>query len=192
MFDTHTMIVAGILTGLAFGFLLQKAHVTRYSVILGQFLFKDFTVLKVMLTAIVTGAIGIYAMYGAGYIQHLHIKTAALAATTLGGLIFGVGMALLGYCPGTGVAAIGEGSRHAIAGLIGMIAGAALYAETMPYFQNTLLKAADYGKVSLADITGVSPWVFIAALAAISGIIFVIIERKERDANPELRPVPAK
>jgi uncharacterized protein len=180
MFDTFPMIVGGILTGLVFGFLLQKAHVTRYSVILGQFLFTDFTVLKVMLTAIVTGGIGIYAMYGAGWIPHLQIKTAAMAAVILGGLIFGVGMALLGYCPGTGVAAVGDGSRHAIYGLLGMVAGAALYAETMPYFKNTLLKAFDYGKISFADATHLSPWIFIVALALLSAGIFLVIERWEK------------
>mgnify|MGYP004136876501 CR=1 FL=1 len=60
MLDTPFMIVAGLLTGVVFGVLLQKAHVTRYEVIVGQFLFKDFTVLKVMLTAIVVGAVGVF------------------------------------------------------------------------------------------------------------------------------------
>ncbi len=180
MFDTYPMIVGGVLTGLVFGFLLQKAHVTRYSVILGQFLFTDFTVLKVMLTAIVTGGIGIYAMYGIGWIPHLQIKTAAMAAVTLGGLIFGVGMALLGYCPGTDVAAAGEGSRHALYGFLGMVVGAALYSETMPYFKDTLLKAFDYGKISFADVTHLSPWIFIAGLAMLSAGIFLLIERWEK------------
>ena len=71
MFDTPVLVIGGVLTGLFFGFLLQKGHVTRYNVIVGQFLFADFTVLKIMLTAIVTGAIGIYAMYGAGMIAGL-------------------------------------------------------------------------------------------------------------------------
>lgn len=183
MFDTLPMIIGGVLTGLVFGFLLQKAHVTRYKVILGQFLFIDFTVLKVMLTAIVTGAIGIYAMYGVGWIPHLQIKTAAMVAVILGGLIFGVGMALLGYCPGTGVAAAGEGSRHALYGVLGMVVGAGLYSETMPYFKDTLLKAVDYGKVSLADVTQLSPWVFIVGLVLLSAGIFFAIERWEQGAG---------
>ena len=172
MFDTTYMILAGIGTGLVFGFLLQRAHVTRYQTILAQFLFADYTVLKVMLTAIVVGSIGIYGMLELGWIKNLHIKPALVLATALGGLIFGVGMALLGYCPGTGIAAAGEGSRHAILGVLGMVLGAGLYAETMPYFQNTLLKAADYGKIRLADETGTSPWVWIAGLALLSAVVF--------------------
>jgi uncharacterized membrane protein YedE/YeeE len=176
MFDTPAMIIGGLLTGLVFGFLLQKAHVTRYGVILGQFLFKDFTVLKVMLTAIVTGSIGVYAMYDLGMIQHLHIKTAALAAVALGGTIFGVGMALLGNCPGTGVAALGEGSRHAGVGVLGMVVGAGLYAETMPYFKDSLLKAADYGKVTFETISGISHWVFIGVLVMVTVAVCVSVE----------------
>jgi len=184
MFDSLTLILAGIGTGLVFGFLLQKARVTRYATIVGQFLFTDYTVLKVMLTAIVIGSIGVYGMLEMGWIKNLHIKPATLAATTLGGLIFGVGMALLGYCPGTGMAAIGEGSRHAIPGVLGMIAGAALYAETMPYFQNSLLKMWDFGKVRLSDITGVSPWLWIVGLAMLSGFVFYLVERWERGRGP--------
>ena len=112
-------LLMGALTGLIFGFLLQKAHVTRFSVIAGQFLLKDFTVLKVMLTAVVVGAIGIYGMLLLGLLEpgQMHIHGGAGRGRPVGGVIFGIGMAVLGYCPGTGVAAIGDGSRHAIAGL---------------------------------------------------------------------------
>ena len=180
MFDTPILIVGGILTGLVFGFLLQKGHVIRYSTIVGQFLFTDFTVLKIMLTAIVTGAVGIYAMHSVGMIAQLSVKPALLAANALGGLIFGVGMAVVGYCPGTGVAAIGEGSRHAIPALLGMIVGAGIFAEAYPFLENNLMKWADYKKVTLADITGLSPWVFIVGLAVLAAVVFVLIERSER------------
>jgi uncharacterized protein len=180
MFDTPTLIIGGILTGLVFGFVLQKGHVTRYSTIVGQFLFADFTVLKIMLTAIVTGAIGIYAMHSLGMIANLSVKPALLAANALGGLIFGVGMAIAGYCPGTGVAAIGEGSRHAIPAVLGMIVGAGVFAEVYPFLQSNLMKWADYKKVTLANITGLSPWVFITGLAVIAVVVFFLIERSER------------
>ena len=75
-FDTPFMIVTGLLAGLAFGFLLQRGGVTRYSVILNQFLFRDFTVLKVMLTAIVTGAVGIWGMRAMGMDVAMSVKKA--------------------------------------------------------------------------------------------------------------------
>jgi hypothetical protein len=146
-------------------------------------------VLKIMLTAIVVGAIGVWGMLQLGMIQHLHVKPAVLAANAVGGLIFGVGMALLGYCPGTGVAAMGEGSRHARWGFAGMILGAAAFAAVYPALEKGFMKLGEVAittgdkvnnKVTLPDVTGVSPWVYIALLATISLVVFTLIGRWER------------
>ena len=188
-FDTPGLIVGGLLAGIVFGFLLQKGQVAKYRVILGQFLFTDYTVLKIMLTAIVVGAIGVWGMLQLGMIQHLHVKPAVLAANAVGGLIFGASMSLLGYCPGTGVAAMGEGSRHARWGFAGMILGAAAFAAVFPALEKGFMKLGEVAvttgdkvnnKVTLTDITGVSPWVYIAALAVISLVVFALIGRWER------------
>ena len=188
-FDKPGLVVGGLLTGLVFGFLLQKGQVAKYRVILGQFLFTDYTVLKVMLTAIIVGAIGVWGMLQAGLIQHLLVKPAVLAANGVGGLIFGLGMALVGYCPGTGVAAVGEGSRHARWGVAGMIAGAAVFAAAYPALDKGFMKLGDVAitvgdtvtdKVTLPDVTGISPWIFIGALAAVSLVVFAMIGRWER------------
>jgi uncharacterized membrane protein YedE/YeeE len=165
-------LVMGAFTGLVFGFLLQKGGVTRANVIINQFLLRDFTVLKVMLTAIIVGGAGVYALFGVGAIESLHIKNATIWGNLVGGGIFGVGMAILGYCPGTGVAAIGDGSRDAIPGVVGMIAGAALFAEAYPWFSEHLLKPLDLGKETLATITGITPWVYIVALTIVSIALF--------------------
>jgi len=108
MFDTLPRILLGLGRGVIFGFLLQKGRVSARRVIVGQFLLRDFTVMKVMLTAIVVGGLGVYAMNAAG-LTKLFVKPAQLAAIPVGGLIFGVGMVVLGYCPGTAIAAAGEG-----------------------------------------------------------------------------------
>lgn len=179
-FADPTTLLLGALTGLVFGFLLQRGGVTRYATIVNQFRLVDFTVLKVMMTAIVVGGVGIYAMRAMGMDFPMHIKGAAVVANGLGGLIFGVGMVLLGYCPGTGVAAIGEGSRHAIAGVIGMLAGAAFYAEIYPALNRSLLKIGDMGKVTLAEQLGVSPFVILIplAIAAVIGFRFLPSSRE--------------
>jgi uncharacterized protein len=165
-------LILGAITGLVFGFLLQKGGVTRANVIINQFLLRDFTVLKIMLTAIVVGGAGVYALFGMGAIESLHIKNATIWGNLVGGGIFGVGMAILGYCPGTGVAAIGDGSRDAIVGVIGMVAGAALFAEAYPWFSEYLLKPLDLGKETLATITGITPWVYLLLLTIISIALF--------------------
>lgn len=171
--DPLGLLVGGLLAGFVFGFLLQKGNVTRYAVIVGQFLLVDWTVLRVMFSAIVTGALGVWLMLQLGWLEHLLVKPTMLAANALGGLIFGVGMASLGYCPGTGIGAVAEGSRHAAWGLAGMIAGAAVYAFAFPSL-DALFAVGAYGKITLADVTGLSPWWFIAALAAIlAGVVML-------------------
>jgi uncharacterized membrane protein YedE/YeeE len=188
-FDSPGMIIGGLITGVVFGFLLQKGQVAKYRVIIGQFLFTDYTVLKIMLTAIVVGAIGVWGMLQFGMIQHLHVKPAVLVATGVGGLIFGVGMAVLGYCPGTGVAAMGEGSHHARWGFAGMIVGAAAFAAVYPALEKGFMKLGEVAvttgetatnKVTLPDVTGVSPWMYIALLATISLVVFALIGRWEK------------
>jgi uncharacterized membrane protein YedE/YeeE len=179
MFDTPDKLALGLVTGVMFGFLLHKGRVTKFGTIVGQFLLKDFTVLKVMLTAVVVGGIGVYALLGLD-LATLHVKPLVLGGVILGGLIFGVGMTLLGYCPGTGVAAVGEGSRHAIVGVFGMLVGAAVYAEVAPLMKATVLQVGDFGKITLADATGLSPWVFLTALAIGATLLFVALERWQR------------
>lgn len=175
-------LALGALAGFLFGFLLQKGGVTRYRVILGQFLLTDFTVLKVMGTAIVVGAVGIYAMLALGMLEsaELHLKSATIWGNLVGGLVFGVGMAVLGYCPGTGVGALADGSRHAIFGVLGMLAGAAVYAEVHPWVNANLLKVNDLGKVTLSQETGLSPWWFIVAMAVAAVVGFTVLERWQR------------
>lgn len=181
-FADPTTLMLGAITGLVFGFLLQKGGVTRYNVIVNQFLFRDFTVLKTMLTAIVVGAIGIYAMLALGMIEGLHVKTAALMMNLLGGAIFGVGMVLLGYCPGTAVAAAGQGSRDALVGIAGGLVGALAYAEAYPWISKHIEPVANFGKITFPGIAHVTPWLFIVPLALGASALFYWLERREHTA----------
>jgi hypothetical protein len=89
-------LLLGLLTGILFGFILQKAQVTKYQKIVAFFRLTDLTVLKVMFGAILAGMVGVYLLYDLGLVR-LHIKPTILSANILGGLIFGVGMLLLGF-----------------------------------------------------------------------------------------------
>lgn len=166
--------------GFLFGFLLQKGGVTRYNVIVGQFLLKDFTVLKIMLMAVIVGSVGIYGMRTLGLDINLHVKTTVLLGNALGGLIFGTGMAILGYCPGTAVAAIGEGSRHAIPGVLGMIVGAGLFSETYHWIKAHILNVGNLGKITFPELTGFSPWWFIVGLMVIAVAGLIALESWEK------------
>jgi len=177
-FDSVQNLVLGLVTGLIFGFLLQRGAVTRYRVILGQFLWTNHTMIRVMLTAIVVGAIGIYAMHQLWDVK-LHVKGAQVLANAVGGIIFGVGMVILGYCPGTGVGAMGEGSRHAIFGVLGMLVGAAVYAELYSTMKGSLLKVADLGKATLPGSSALWAWVCIVITAVLALVIFRLLRGRD-------------
>jgi uncharacterized protein len=172
VFDPIWKMSLGLLTGVIFGVLLQKGRVAKYEVIVGQFLGRDFTVVKIMGSAVVVGAIGIYAMLPSGAVV-LSIKPLVWAGVLIGGVLFGIGMSTLGYCPGTGVAACGEGRKDAYWGLLGMFAGAALYVFFFPTFSGLAKILGDAGKLTLPELTGTSPWLWIVPLAILGTIAWL-------------------
>ena len=88
--------IAGIL-GVFFGFSLNKAGLTKYNKIVGVFRFTDLAVLKFMLTALVVSMIGLYGLRGLGWIVFPSVPSTYIVGNVIGGLIFGIGMALTGY-----------------------------------------------------------------------------------------------
>lgn len=156
-------LVLGLLTGVAFGVLLQKGRVTKPDVILGQLLLRDFTVMKIMGTAIVVGAIGFHFLAAAGLVAP-SIKPMLVAGVLIGAVLFGAGMALLGYCPGTTVGACGEGRRDAWVGLLGMVAGAFAFVAAWPLVKPVIRALGDAGEITLASATGTQSWLWVVAL----------------------------
>ena len=95
----------------------------------------------------------------------LTIKPAAFGGVIVGAVLFGSGMAIFGYCPGTSVAACGEGRRDAMMGVLGMLAGAFAYVAAFPMLQGLVNGYGDWGEITLPTLTGLSPWLFVSALA---------------------------
>ena len=158
--DSLQQLILGFIFGIVFGFLLQKGGVAKYEVLMGQFFLTDFTVIKVMLTAIVVGMVGIFSMRALGLVK-LHVKPTHYAANITGGLLFGVGLGLLGYCPGTGAAALGQGNYDAIPGIVGLMVGSYVYAETSDYLSATIQGIGNRGRIMLPDLVGVRVKVFL-------------------------------
>jgi len=167
----------GLVTGVIFGFLLQKGRVLRFDKQIGAMLFKDMTILKFMLSAIIVGSVGITLLAQHGVITLNH-KPMNVGAVLIGGALFGIGWGIMGFCPGTSVGAVAEGRLHAIFAIIGMITGAAIYAELYPFFKTTILAWKDFGKIGLPDVLGVSPWVIVVALWVVSLGLFAWFEKK--------------
>ncbi len=141
-------VIQGVAFGFAFGFLLQKGGVGTYHILIGQLLFQDWTVVKVMVTAIVVGMVGVSALHHFDMVK-LHIRPTRLGANILGGLVFGAGFALIGYCPGTAAAALGQGSWDALFGMAGLVVGSWVYAEFSSRLKQTVERWGDLGKLTL-------------------------------------------
>lgn len=167
----------GIVTGVVFGFVLQKAQILRFERQLGFMLLRDMTIIKFMATAVLVGMVGIYACHEAGLIA-LSVKATSLGGQIVGGLIFGVGWAITGFCPGTSVGALAEGRLHALWAILGMLLGAALYAEVYPALKDNVLSWGNYGKVTVPQLLGVSPW-WLIAVWIVGGIGFFIWAEKK-------------
>ena len=155
----------GLLTGLFFGALLQQGRVLRFEKQVGAMLLQDMTILKFMLSAIVVGMIGINLLVSLDAVAP-SIKTTILGANLIGGVLFGIGWAVMGYCPGTSVGAIAEGRWHAIWAVLGMITGAAIFAEAYPWLQQTVLTWGNLGKITLPGVLGITPWLLIPIVGA--------------------------
>lgn len=167
-------LLLAVLFGLIFGFLLQKGGAAKYNVLMGVLLLEDFTVVKLMLTAIIVGMVGVFSLVALGKAK-LNLKPTKLGANSIGGLIFGAGFAMMAYCPGTGAAALGQGNWDALLGIVGLLAGSFFYAEMSEKLESTVKKWGDYGKITLADVLHIPRAVLIPiVVVALTGVLVLI------------------
>ncbi|MEJ2200766.1 MAG: YeeE/YedE thiosulfate transporter family protein [Desulfuromonadaceae bacterium] len=167
----------GLITGITFGFLLQKGEVLRFERQIGFMLLQDMTIIKFMFSAVLVGMVGIYALHAGGIIA-LSLKATQVAAIIIGGLLFGIGWAIAGYCPGTSLGALAEGRIHAFWAILGMLTGAAAYAEVYPVLKGNVLAWGSYGKISLPELLAISPWLIILTFIGIGMVMFAWFEKK--------------
>ena len=170
-------LLAGLITGVLFGFCLQKGRVLRYDKQLGALRLQDMTIIKFMVASVLVGMVGVYLLQDLG-LAKLSLKSTILGGNILGGLIFGMGWGVLGYCPGTSLGALGEGRWDAIWGIAGMLAGAALYAESFPVMQQTVLTWGDFGKVTIPQLLGINHWPVIVVFVAAGILLLRWFEKK--------------
>ncbi len=146
-----------LLLGFLFGAILQYAKLNRYNVISGMATLENFAVAKAIAVAIGTGVVIIAIEIGFGFATY-HIKPFLLGGIAIGGIIFGTGMAILGYCPGTLPVSLGEGSVDALTGIMGGLAGGVIYTILAPSVQSIL--GPDLGSISLFTLIGQHHFIF--------------------------------
>lgn len=127
---TFVAYTLAVLTGFGFGFVLERAGFGSARKLAAQFYLKDMTVLKVMFTAIVTAMLGLTLLRAAGLVDYdaLWVNPTFLGAQVAGGLLFGAGFVIGGYCPGTSIVALASGRLDGLVFLLGTGAGILAYA----------------------------------------------------------------
>ncbi len=159
-------ILLGFLTGLFWGYIFQRARILRFEKHIGLLTLKDFTILKFLLSGVIVGSFGVNLLAQFGIISYA-IKPTYLLANLLGGIIYGLGWALLGYCPGTTGGALAEGALDGFFGLLGGLTGAIVFAHTYDFWKEKVLTIGALGKITIPSLIGVSP--------ALAGLIFSLL-----------------
>jgi len=175
---TLTILILGFL----FGAILQYASLNKYNVISGLATLENLTVAKAIALAIGVGAILINIEIATGFATY-HVKPFILGGLVLGGIIFGTGMAILGYCPGTLAISSGEGSADAMIGILGGLTGGITYTLVLPLINPVL--GPNFGTISLQSLIHNDSVFYI--LLFVVGIAFILLSfwlhRMDKDKN---------
>jgi uncharacterized protein len=171
-------LFAALIVGIIVGGLFHLARISKYDVQIAAMQFKDMAIFKFMLSSTIIAMIGFY-IFDAYGIMEFKPKPLFWSDTILGGILFGIGWGLLGFCPGTGMAAVGEGKIDAVVGIGGMLTGAALYAYTFEYIAPLLPDLGGPGKVTLPVLFDINPWVLITLFIAVFIAAFIFFEKKD-------------
>jgi hypothetical protein len=155
-FSLPAELVIAVALGIGFGFALERAGFGSARKLTAVFYLYDMAVTKVMFTAVVTAMAGLFALSAIGMLDmnELYIEPTNLTAQIVGGLLFGAGFLIGGYCPGTSMAAIATGRKDGLLFALGMLTGVYAYAEFTPQLDDWY-KATALGELTLPSLTGI-------------------------------------
>lgn len=176
-----TLLLTAFVIGAAFGFTLERAGLGDARKLAGQFYLRDFTVLKVILSAIVTTMLGAFWLGRLGVIDlsSFYVPETFVLAQAAGGLIFGIGFVLCGLCPGTSCVAAASGKGDGLATVFGLLAGVLLTGLSMPLIEPLYLATAK-GTFTLPQLLHLPYGVVVAGVTVIAVGLFAGIERWEQ------------
>ncbi|MBP2160341.1 MULTISPECIES: YeeE/YedE thiosulfate transporter family protein [Asticcacaulis] len=175
-------LLTALAIGAAFGFALERAGLGDPNKLSGQFYLRDFTVFKVMMTAIVTAMLGLFWLGRLGVVPlgALYVPETFLLPQAVGGLIFGAGFVLCGLCPGTSCVAAASGRIDGLAVVIGLFAGIVAAGVAFPLYAE-FYNATPLGVLTLPRLTGLPYGAAVAAITLMALAAFAIIDRFARE-----------
>ncbi|HHD83498.1 MAG TPA: hypothetical protein ENK93_01350 [Campylobacteraceae bacterium] len=150
--EGHGPVWLVFLIGIVFGGIIQYTRVDKFEKIAGFAMLKDTIIPKMLFLAIGLTAILLYIEIKMGWASY-HIKPIMLQGLIIGGVLFGIGMAIMGKCPGTGPVSIAEGRIDVLVGAIGGIFGGFLFTYYYDDFFKPLM-GPNLGKTTLVDVSG--------------------------------------
>lgn len=172
----NSAMISGLLLGAGFGFALERAGFGSPAKLTAQFRLTDWSVFKVMFTAIVFAAVGLMVLERVGLVaqDELFVPPAFLGAAALGGALVGAGFAVGGYCPGTSVVGFMSGRIDAAIFLIGLLIGTWIFAWMFPSLEPLTVLGEFLGADSLPEALKVSDLLINAIMVvAAVGIFFL-------------------
>jgi hypothetical protein len=175
-------VASGLLSGVLFGYVLESAGFASPRKLTAQFRFSDWSVFKVMFTAIVVAAIGLYgaAAFGLMRPDGVYIPTTFFWATLTGGALVGCGMAVGGYCPGTSAVGLSSGRLDALFFMIGMVLGTGVFAGVFDPIKGFYLAGEGPQAQTLGALFGIPTWTVLVILVVIALLGFALGSRIER------------
>lgn len=175
-------IASGLLCGALFGYVLENAGFGSPCKLTAQFRLTDWSVFKVMFTAIVVAAIGLTALTAMGVVaaDELYVPPAFLGAAAIGGALVGAGFAVGGYCPGTSVVGFVSGRVDALVFLLGLLLGTGVFAGAFGTLEAWTTSGALSSGDALPAILHVPAWVVDLAMVAAAVLVFRVATRFER------------
>lgn len=174
----------GLLVGIAMGALIQRVHASSPAMILRSLRLEDLSILKFMAVTIGVGSVGAHLLGVLDLPLNLDVKPTYVLGVLAGGLVFGVGFALSGYCPGTCVVGAGEGRRDAVAALAGGIAGTVLFTVAYRWLEPLLVKPMSLGRITLADVFHAPAMALALALGAVVLAFVLLVPTTPGEARP--------
>ena len=171
----------GFIVGLLFGAALFLGGLADPEKIIGTLRLKDFHAFRTIAVFVLVGMLGTWILDLFG-LAHFSPKPAALVAVLLGGALLGIGFGLTGYCPGTGLACAASGRIDALITVIGMFLGALVFIWIYPTIVQPVNEIANYGKVMLPEITGISRTIWVLVLVAV-GTLALVLTRGSKQNN---------
>jgi uncharacterized membrane protein YedE/YeeE len=156
-FSVDFSLVIAFVIGIAFGFVLERGGFGNARILAAQFYFSNMRVLKVMFTAIITAAIGLFYFTWIGWLDLSLVYTTDtfLIPQIIGGVLLGIGFIVGGYCPGTSFVSASTGRIDGMVYILGIFFGIFVFGETLPLFEN-FFNSTPMGRVTLYDYTGLS------------------------------------